>query len=282
MSVHDFVIETDCEKLPDRFTQNINDKSCVWNNSTPLILSLYLGKIKLAKDIFHKGADVTICNNFGNALHYAMGSHCNRDLNLVYKILDRYLDNGGDINLRDSYTKSSYLHYALIYSLDLCQKLLDLGINTQLPDSYGYTAIHCCCTLSFLNRALVDGLDGEGDVDMPDIFIHGSFYCTIVYNYHGSHPDNYDEFCGLTRDEFMILFDRIFDIEYDVSKIVDGDNLLTYCVKNYFYSISDYFIKRLIHSGVTIQYNTFERYYNYPEDYTENFYEIMENYINLN
>lgn len=275
MSIHTFVIQTEDNYLPHTFIDNINDKSQRWNNSTPLILALYLGKINLAKDIFYKGADVLLRNNFGNALHYAMGNHCNRDLDLVYKILDMYLEEGGDIDFVDNITKSSYLHYAMKYSMELSQYLIDLGINVHIPDVYGYTAIHYCCSLNFMNIANIDGLDGEGLFSLPDFMKYGIFY----NNMSGDIQNIYEDICGISREDHLILFDKLFDLNVDLDKKVSGKNLLTYCVDYYFPDISDRFIKRLINENISVQDNTMNRYHMYPEEYSEIFLDIMNNYF---
>jgi len=175
MSIHEFVITSNSKYLPNKFLKDLNKKSCFYKNSTPLILALHLGKLQLANDILIKGADVAICNDFGNALHYAMGSHCNRDLDLIYKLLDKYLENGGDINLTDNLTNSSYLCYAMNYSFELCDYLLDKVIGVEISNEGNYNSLHHCCSLSYTNFAIIDGLSGEGIESLPDINQYGVF-----------------------------------------------------------------------------------------------------------
>jgi len=106
----------------------------------------------------------------------------------------------------------------------------------------------------------------------------------FFYDQPRSEFGNYEIFehcndCGLKRKEFKYLFEKILNKNPNINIIVNGDNLLTYCVKYYNPGISDYFIKRLIDENIDIQEHTFDRCYDYPDEYTQEFLEITNEYI---
>jgi len=175
--IFEFIIKTKKTDIHPSLVEQVNFCSDKYCNFTPLQLSFFLGKTKLAHSLLKYGSTNSIMNNtnIGNTLHIIFGSPCGYDFDYKLEtIVKTFIKLGGDINSLDIFGITP-LHYAFKTSYRASLFLLQSGANPDIS-SCNYSSLVTCITNGdiFENESMIN--INTNEIYLPDYTNYGIFH----------------------------------------------------------------------------------------------------------